>query len=131
MAQPRTIHGELQEYLGKFEYSLRETSYLGLRPGDLIQISYNGSFRQGLVVSSKRTSSGMFVSSRLNALLNIVLLDSISEGMFSLMVNNLYKNSNACNYNSPNIIGAFLGKKNFRTFNTSYINNILKVEINQ
>ena len=129
MAQPRTIHGELQEYLGQFKYSLRETSYLGLRPGDLIQITYNGSSRQGLVVSSKRTSSGLFVSSRFNALLNVVLLDSISEGMFSLMVNNLYKNSNACNYNSPNIIGAFLGKKNFRTFNTSKLTDLINIDI--
>ena len=129
MVQRRGITGNLQGYLGQFKYSARETSYLGVKPGDLIQISYEGGNRQGLVVSSKRTSSGLFLSSKLNPLLNVVLVESISGGMFSLMVNNLYKNRDACNYLSPNIIGAFLGKENFRTFNISKIRDLLTIDI--
>jgi len=108
---------------------LTETSYLGLKPGDIVQITYGGSLRYGLVVSSRRTSDGMFLSSRNNTLLNFVQAETLSEAMFSLMVNNLYKNETACDYNSPAIIGAFLGKRNFRTFNVAKIRNILKVNV--
>jgi hypothetical protein len=83
-----------------------------------------------LVVSSRRTSDGMFLSSRNNTLLNFVIVEGLSEAMFSLMVNNLYNNETACNYYSPAIIGAFLGKQNFRTLNVAKIRNILKVSIN-
>jgi hypothetical protein len=124
------ISEELQEDLLGYSYRLAETSYLGLRPGDLIQLSYSGSTKYGLVVSSRRTSDGMFLSSRNNTLLNFVIVEGLSEAMFSLMVNNLYNNETACNYYSPAIIGAFLGKQNFRTLNVAKIRNILKVSIN-
>lgn len=124
------ISEELQEDLLSYSYRIAETSYLGLRPGDLIQLSYSGSTKYGLVVSSRRTSDGMFLSSRNNTLLNFVIVEGLSEAMFSLMVNNLYNNETACNYYSPAIIGAFLGKQNFRTLNVAKIRNILKVSIN-
>ena len=124
------ISEELQEDLLGYSYRLAETSYLGLRPGDLIQLSYSGSTKYGLVVSSRRTSDGMFLSSRNNTLLNFVIVEGLSEAMFSLMVNNLYNNETACNYYSRAIIGAFLGKQNFRTLNVAKIRNILKVSIN-
>lgn len=125
----REIDETLIQNLEDFKYTLTETSYLGLRPGDIIQITYAGSIRYGLVVSSRRTPDGMFLSSRNNTLLNFVQAGTLSEAMFSLMVNNLYKNENACDYNSPEIIGAFLGKRNFRTFNVAKIRNILKVNV--
>tara|TARA_R100001443_G_scaffold67686_2_gene76489 strand:- start:1277 stop:1663 length:387 start_codon:yes stop_codon:yes gene_type:complete len=125
----RTISKSFSDRLENLSVQVSETSYLGLRPGDIVQITYTGSLRYGLVVSSKRTSSGLFLSSRDNTLLNLVLADSLSDTMFSLMVNNLYNNESACNYNSPAIIGAFLGKQNFRTFNVSKIRDVLKVTI--
>lgn len=125
----RNISKSFSDKLENLAVEVSETSYLGLRPGDMIQITYAGSLRYGLVVSSKRTSNGIFLSPRNNTLLNIVLIDSLSDAMFSLMVNNLYNNESACNYNSPAIIGAFLGKQNFRTFNVSKIRNVLKVTI--
>lgn len=119
------IQGMLQGY----SYRMAQTSYLGLRPGDLVEFKYQGGLRNGLVVSSRRTSDGMFLSGRNNTLLNIVLLPGLSEAMFSLMVNNLYSNESACTYYSPKIIGAFLGKQNFRTFNVSKMRGLIKVSI--
>jgi hypothetical protein len=73
----------------------------------------------------------MFLSSRNNTLVNFVGVQGLSDAMFSLMVNNLYNNQNACNYYSPAIIGAFLGKRNFRTLNVAKLRDILKVSINE
>jgi hypothetical protein len=125
----RRIEGTVEEKLQGYRYRMSQTSYLGLKPGDLIQFRYSGSSKYGLVVSSKRTSDGMFLSTRNNTLLNVVVLPGLSESMFSLVVNNLYENESACNYYSPKIIGAFLGKQNFRTFNVSKIRGIIKVQI--
>ena len=125
----RGLDDSFRDKLSGKRYTVSETSYLGLRPGDLIQLTYEGSFRYGLVVSSKRTTDGMFLSSRNNTLVNVVLVRALSDAMFSLMVNNLYNNEVACNYNSPAIIGAFLGKQNFRTFNVAKMRDIFKVVI--
>lgn len=125
----KSLTEPLAANLEPYQYMLKETSYLGLKPGDLIQINYEGWFRYGLVVSSRGAANGMFVSSRYKALLNVVDVQSLSEGMFPLMVNNLYKNRSACNYHSPAIIGTFLGKNNFRTFNTSKMTDLISIEI--
>ena len=125
----REVDQELIQDLSQYSYRLSETSYLGLRPGDLVHVSYGGSTKYGLIVSSRRTTDGMFLSGRNNTLLNFVIVQGLSEAMFSLMVNNLYNNEVACNYYSPAIIGAFLGKQNFRTLNVAKIRDILKVTI--
>jgi hypothetical protein len=125
------INSQLLQSLSEYTYSFSETSYLGLRPGDLIQVTYEGSTRYGLVVSSRRTSDGMFLSTRNNTLINLVIVQGLSQAMFSLMVNNLYSNRNACNYYSPKILGAFLGRRNFRTLNIAKMKDILKVVINE
>lgn len=120
---------KIQEKLSTLEYKARGKSYTGLNPGDLITFGYSGSTRLGLVVSSRRASRGVFLSTQKNRLLNVVEVDGLTEAMFSLMVNNLYKNRTACNYHSPRIIGAFLGKDNFKTFNIAKIANIVSYEI--
>jgi len=129
MGQQREISEDLQISLEQFKYSVRETSYLGLRPGDLIQIGYEGRFRQGLVLATPHNTRGMFVSSRYNLLLNVLVFDSLNEGMFSLMVDNLYKNPSTCNYSNATIIGAFLGKENLRSFNTAKFADVLSIDI--
>lgn len=123
----RLVNQELQQSLSDFPHRIAEVSYLGLRPGDLVQVTYGGSIKYGLIVSSRRTSDGMFLSSRNNTLINFVSIQGLSEAMFSLMVNNLYGNESACNYYSPKILGAFLGKDNFRTLNVAKVRDILKV----
>ena len=106
-----------------------ETSYLGLRPGDLIQVTYSGFVRYGLILSSRRTSSGMFLSTRGNGLVNFMDIAGLSDAMFSLMINNLYNNESACKYRSRIILSAFLGKQSFRTLNKAKMTNILKVKL--
>mgnify|MGYP003631228612 FL=1 len=114
----------------KDRMSVHETSWMGLQPGDLVQFYYiAGGVRFGLVVSSRRTSSGIFLSTRNNTLLNIVEIESLTDSMFSLMINNLYQNRAACNYYSRRVLGAFLGKDNFRTFNVAKLTNVMKVSI--
>lgn len=125
----------LENYLLEYSDNLRivETSFLGLKPGDLITFNYkDGTERSGLVVRSKRTSTGYFLSSRNNTLLNIFLVESITSGMFDLMINNLYRNRLSCTYkHTPRILGIFLGKNNFRTFNVRGIANIKQILINR
>tara|TARA_R110002126_G_scaffold84465_21_gene205278 strand:- start:1012 stop:1404 length:393 start_codon:yes stop_codon:yes gene_type:complete len=125
----RKLRKEASRQLSDLKYRVTENSYLGLQPGDLIQFDYVSSSRLGLVVSSKRTSRGYFLSTQNNTLLNIVEVDGLTGGMFSLMINNLYKNRVACNYYSPRIIGMFLGDDNFKTFNIAKVHNILEVNI--
>jgi hypothetical protein len=118
---------QLPDHFLEYEDRLivKETSFIGLRPGDLVMFNYNGSSRVGLVVKSRRTSSGIFLSTQNNTLLNIFLVESITSGAFELMINNLYRNRLSCTYkNSPKILGAFLGKDNFRTFNVSKIRDL-------
>ena len=118
----------LLEYEG---FSIHETSFYGLRPGDLITFYYDGIPRFGLVVRSRRTQSGYFLSTRNNTLLNVFQLESLSQGLFDAMVNNLYRNRVRCTYkNSPRILGAFLGA-GFRTFNVAKIQDIRTILINK
>ena len=75
-----------------------ETSYLGLKPGDVIQFTYvseskNGVY-QGLVVSTRRSGARgfRFAPTTLNTILQVVTLDSLSDQLLQYVINNLYKN---------------------------------------
>lgn len=117
-------------------YSISNFSYLGLRPGDLIIFDYDRdsrtySPRLGLVVASRRGPNGSFMSTRNNNLINVFLLNSLSEALFELIVNNLYGKATKCTYKgAPKILGAFMGRNNFRTFNSAIIGSLKKVTIN-
>lgn len=126
----KILHEEVENFLLEYEgYEVHETSFYGLRPGDLINFSYDGIPRLGLVVRSRRTQSGYFLSTRNNTLLNVFQIESLSQGLFDTMVNNLYRNRVRCTYkNSPRILGAFLGS-GFRTFNVSKIQDIRTILI--
>jgi len=122
---------ELEYILDGKVIQSRFTSFLGLQAGDLVSFEYtDGSSRFGLVVRSKRTFRGYFLSTKDNTLLNIFLLDSITESMLKLILNNLYRNRIRCTYkNTPRILSVFIGEKNFRTFNTAKIHHLAKIEI--
>jgi hypothetical protein len=110
--------------------SFRKVSYFGLRPGDIIGFVYQDESRFGIIVSSQRTSSGLFLSTQLNTLLNIFLLESLSEDKFRVVINSLYKNRSRCSYwGSPTILGAIFGKENFRTFDVSKIKHLHEIKI--
>jgi hypothetical protein len=126
------LETSLKLKLSEIDYTFSETSYLGLEAGDLIQVTYGGSVRYGLVVRSTRRPRPMFLSTQNNTLISMMLVDNLSEAMFSLMVNNLYNNRVASNYRSlqgPTILSAFLGKESFRTLNVTKMKDILKINI--
>lgn len=103
-----------------------ETAVAGVMAGDVVSFNYQGSERLGLVVKSRRTDfSGSFRSTRGNTLLNVFLLNSITNADCRLIINTLYRNRIRSTYvNSPKILSAFLGKENFRTFNVGLIADI-------
>lgn len=103
-----------------------ETAVAGVMAGDVVSFNYQGSERLGLVVKSRRTDfSGSFKSTRGNTLLNVFLLNSITNADCRLIINTLYRNRIRSTYvNSPKILSAFLGKENFRTFNVGLIADI-------
>jgi hypothetical protein len=113
------------------DISLRETSFLGLQPGDIISFLYDGGApRLGIVVRSRRAQRGYFLSAKNNTLLNVYLIDSITDMMLRLTVSILYRNRIACTYkNTPKRLGVMLGAMNFRTFNASKISDILSITI--
>lgn len=117
----------LQPYSGKIK--LFRTSYLGVQPGDLIFFNYSdGSKRFGLVVSSSRTSSGIFLSTRNNTLMNVFQIEGLSDAMFDIVVNNLYKNVEVCSYYNKRMLRVFF-KEDFRTFNVAEMSNITSIGI--
>jgi hypothetical protein len=119
---------------GLVSLQYRSTSWLSVKAGDLVKFRYAvdppGETRVGLVTRSKRTNNGYFLSTRANTLLNIYLLDSITNTMMYLIIKNLYRNRIACTYkNVPRKLSMFLGKNAFRTFNVAYIKNFNQVDI--
>jgi len=75
-----------------------ETSYLGLKPGDLIQFRYvtesKNTVYQGLVVSTRSSGSRgyRFARTTYNTILQVLTLDSLSDQLLQFVINNLYKN---------------------------------------
>lgn len=123
------------------------TSYVGLEPGDIILFNYlkvndPGSGRPvvlpskatptrlGIVVTSNRTSTGHFLSTNNNVLLNIFLLDTLTKSFYKVVVNTLYLDEKRCDYyRKPKFLEGYLKKQNFRTLNINYTRNIRKVII--
>ena len=126
----------MQPYDGRIR--VKRVAFLSLRPGDLVLHNYTyenkkgrivSGRRFGIVLSSKRTRNGHFLSTQNNTLLNLLLLESISEQLFTSVVNILYKNRKKCEYWTPAILQAFFGKENLRTFDWAKTSNIISVDI--
>lgn len=129
--QKRVLEENISNLLSEYSFKFNETSYLGLRPGDLVQFTYDGVRRCGLVVSSKRTSSGHFISTLGNYLINIMIVtDGLSTPRFSYLVDRLYRKPAMCSYNRLSLVRALLGKDNFRTYKIGKITDILDFQIN-
>lgn len=126
-------------------YGLVSTSNLGLEPGDIILLTYlkqddgtvisnhkSGVERMGIVVSSKRSGEGVtFPSTRNNMLLNVFLIDSLSDSLFKAVVTVLYAKEKRCDYHlRPRVLNSFLKQQNFRTLNLRFVGNLKKVIIN-
>lgn len=131
----RGLRSELGSRLLEFKnYSVAETSYLALRPGNLIEFTYAGKPRYGIVISSQRSSGGMFLSNQYNTLSTVLVGDSLDEGVFRELLNTMYGNEVAATYSTAKGISSLraAGKSyvgNFRTLNVSVLSNIYKVTL--
>ena len=132
-----SLTDETLEQMDELDQGIRSVSFYSLKPGDLVQFVYvvnhrdgtrETSTRFGLVVASRAGPGGWFSSTQDNLLLNVVEAGRLTKDMFSLMVDNLYKNRVACKYSSR-ILGAFLGLDNFKTFKAAQISSILNIQL--
>lgn len=138
---------KIEQLLFPYEgnYGIVSTSNLGLEPGDIILLTYLkqsdgtvlsnpklGVERMGIVVSSRRTGEGVtFASTRNNMLLNVFLIDSLSDSLFRAVVNTFYNREKRCDYHlRPQVLNSFLKKENFRTLNLRFVGNLKKVIVN-
>jgi len=120
------VENLLSDFNGKYYWL--ETSKLGLKPADIILFDYEGSKRFGLIVSSSKAPLGMRLSTRLNVLLNVFLIDSLTDSMFFLTLDNLYGKESRCTYErAPTIISSFISKDRFRTFILKKASDIKKI----
>ena len=130
----------------------QETSFLGLKPGDLIQFNYRREdFKTGvyygLVVASKKTGSGCYrLSTRNNTLVNVITADGLSQTSFNYMINNLYRNWILSKYpNKSEGQGRYTGvgrhgrialeeifnEDNFKTFIVHYMYDIMVISLKE
>lgn len=138
---------KIEQLLFPFQgnYGLVSTSNLGLEPGDIVLLTYlklddgstilnarSGIERMGIVVSSRRSGEGVtFPSTKLNMLLNIFLIDSLSDSLFKSVVKTLYNREKRCDYHlRPKTLNSFLKQENFRTLNLKWVGGLKKVIIN-
>lgn len=95
-------------------------------PGDVYLFRYHlnpkgGTFTRGqrvvLIVSNNRGPMGSFVSTRNNLLLSCFRLNEGEEKIGELLVENLYKNRDKCNYYKiKESLMAILGTDSYRTY---------------
>ena len=82
-----------------------------------------------LVVRNRRTSSGVFTSTRNNVLLSCFRLEGNSELITNTIVENLYKKRRRASYwgKIKTSLIKILGKGNYRTYNTQNMKQTHKV----
>ena len=98
--------------------SVSLTSYLSLRGGDIIEFTYNGSTRFGIVVGTYRKPTGkIYTSTRGNQLFSLALLQNLSPGQKETVINILHGNRFACKYNNKKHFESYFGADSFRKFN--------------
>ena len=135
---PSILSPQLRDRLAGVSYEARSTSYLGLRPGDLIQFSYMGIIRHGFIIASPAATSGLRYSGRGKSLFNIVPVDDLDDGLFKYLLDNIYGDENTATYTNlvrnsglstvnPNTSKEYL--PNFRTLQVIGIFSIIKIFI--
>lgn len=139
----------LDELKARYSIKLISTSYLGVRAGDIVVVSYprinkttnkkTNITRLGFIMSSGKTSAGegIKISSKLNQLLNFVDAEMINGSEFSDIVDKLYNKQLEPDiskfkyvYNGNLVSTSIMDK--FKTFNVSEIsgNSIYRIDIN-
>ena len=117
------------------------TSYLGVKAGDIVSLSYNNQDRFGFIMQSGRTGVDGLWSSRTtrNTLLNFVGAESISVQDFMEIVNKLYDSeveAVVSNFKylkgfGSSLTSRYTGKDKFRTLNVQQLSgtNIFVIPI--
>tara|TARA_R110002051_G_scaffold314897_1_gene392498 strand:+ start:256 stop:717 length:462 start_codon:yes stop_codon:yes gene_type:complete len=110
-----------------------------MRPGDIFIFRYwmppgkdrTGSFTQrvSLVVRNKRTSDGVFVSTRNNELLSCFNLEGEPDVIVDTIVENLYKKRRRASYwgKIAQSLTTILGHDSYRTYKLSNMKQTYKV----
>lgn len=83
-----------------------------------------------IVVSSDRTTQGLFVSTRKNILLICFKLPFWNEQTMSAIIDRLHKNRRRCNYYTiKQGLQALLGIKSCRTYDTKKIQHLNEISV--
>ena len=131
------------EYTGK---SISEVPYGGLRPGNLIEFryGYGGGRRFGIVLSSQRTSSGLFLSNLNNSLYNVLSCETLDEDTNLSLLNTMYGKESKSTYAEATTVAPLnppakkrtkrkpaypRSVRDFKTLNVSLLSDILKVSL--
>mgnify|MGYP003677847452 FL=1 len=132
------------KYTGK---SVSEVPYLGLRPGNLIEFGYGygGGRRFGIVLSSQRTSSGLFLSTLNNSLYNVLSCETLDEDTNLSLLNTMYGKESKSTYAEATTVAPLnpppakrrtkrkptfpQSVRDFKTLNISLLSDILKVNL--
>tara|TARA_R110002124_G_scaffold229415_2_gene394605 strand:+ start:300 stop:770 length:471 start_codon:yes stop_codon:yes gene_type:complete len=99
----RGLSGDLRDRLGEFtpdRYTVVETSYIGLRPGDLIEFSYGyvKGRRYGIILKTDAHFNGIFLSTLGNSLYNVLTCESLDEDIFLSLLNTMYGDESKSTY---------------------------------
>jgi hypothetical protein len=95
-----------------------------------------GVLRHGFVISSRRTSSGIFMSTKNNSLYNVIDANQLEDSTFQYLLNTIYNDDTKADYHSLKLEIGSLNKNTgvtsineFRTVHIMGIRGILKIEI--
>ena len=145
---------QLQQALGKlqqnYEVRLVSTSYLGVKAGDIVVVSYPRTNemtgrkipleRIGFIMATSKTAAygGLSISSRLNPVLNFVDAEAISDQEFADIVDKLYNEElepivSKFKYKSNGDVGGVPIMDKFKTFKITEIagKRVLRIEVDK
>lgn len=143
----RGLSADLRDELKEFTsegYMVVETSYIGLRPGDLIEFSYGyvRGRRYGIVLKTDNHFNGIFLSRLGNSLYNVLTCESLDEGIFISLLNRMYGDESKATYAEAYSIAPLnppakrkmkrqskypRSVRDFRTLNISGLSDIFKI----
>tara|TARA_R100000664_G_C2722917_1_gene115829 strand:- start:349 stop:771 length:423 start_codon:yes stop_codon:yes gene_type:complete len=122
---------QLRDRLSKKKFEAVLTSYTGLRPGDLIQFTYMGAYRNGFIVGSSGPgrSDGLFLSSRNLTLYNVLVTDVLDDDTFQSLLDTIYNDEYLAHYDRLKSKFPETAREKFRTMQVMGIRSIIKILI--
>ena len=146
-----------QESMSITEAIKKSNSVNSFTPGEIYSFRYQGNQVFAIVISTRKSGDGKYVSSRGNVLLTVIKLDTDLKSVYNygtlLILRNLYKKQKEAKYpkitEKPGAVSRMLsrffskfkekvrrrtvlslfGKSNFRTYNISKMRSIYELNI--